>query len=744
MSKIIDNKSLSYEKERLDEVLQKIDLAFEKRKLDQIRLQSEISYLQAHFNGDNFQNDIDLAVNQALLDTASKILTGLTLSSQKPYFARIDFKEEGEPSHSSIYIGKMNFIEKPGDHPLIVDWRAPVSNLYYESRLGQTGYECPEGYIQGDLSLKRQFVINKRILEKFYDIDLTTNDELLQNAITANTDRKLKDIAATIQAEQNRIIRSDMWIPIIVQGAAGSGKTTAALHRMAYMIYNYGEKFEPDQFIIIGPNKFFLDYISEVLPELGVSRVTQSTYEETAMKFLGKKLKLQDKNNILENYEKDDDIKKQKRFKASLKYRDLIKDFLDDKTGSLLPAGDLNIDKFTIINSEKISWLFHSYLNYLPPYKRIPLIKDHVRQLAKSVIQSVSEQLEIQCNNNVLTAKREIFDPKLRQSRIIKELDYRDKTIEYLKKNHRALVNKFFDRIVKTSCWQYYDQFLNYIVNNFEGIVKRTAETTLKSIKEGVYELDDLAPLMFIKRYMYGSEDHTKIKHIIIDEAQDLSLFQLYVLKMTSPNSSFTILGDICQGIYSYRGVSDWSALTEIFTTNHGCKYEILNQSYRNTVEVMTEAVKVLAKFPAYKNYLAKPVIRHGNKPCWRKAQTTEDICNIIYEIVSGYYENDKKSVAIICKNIKACKKIYDTLKKKKNISFTLITGNEAEYKGGPVIIPIYLAKGLEFDSVIIADADHNTYHMNEDDAKLLYVAMTRPIYDLHLLFIDRPTPLLT
>jgi DNA helicase-2/ATP-dependent DNA helicase PcrA len=177
---------------------------------------------------------------------------------------------------------------------IIVDWRAPIANMYYESRLGDASYQCPDGKISGTLSLKRQFSIEKGRLEEIFDIDITTNDQFLQSYLGASADNRLKDIVSTIQAEQNRVIRANMERPLIVQGVAGSGKTTIALHRIAYLIYNYGKSFVPENFMIIAPNRLFLNYISEVLPELGVERVKQTTFEDFAREVIHEKYQIKD------------------------------------------------------------------------------------------------------------------------------------------------------------------------------------------------------------------------------------------------------------------------------------------------------------------------------------------------------------------------------------------------------------------------------------------------------------------
>ena len=206
---------------------------------------------------------------------------------QKPYFARVDFVENGETARDAFYLGKVMVTDHNTLEQIVIDWRAPIADLYYEGRLGEASYNCPAGNIKGEIKLKRQYFFNENGLENVMDIDITTNDEMLQPFLSANSDTRLKNIIATIQAEQNKIIRADMWQPLIVQGVAGSGKTTIALHRIAYLIYNYDKKFFPEEFLIIAPNKFFLNYISNVLPDLGVDRVGQSTYEEIAFEVIG-------------------------------------------------------------------------------------------------------------------------------------------------------------------------------------------------------------------------------------------------------------------------------------------------------------------------------------------------------------------------------------------------------------------------------------------------------------------------
>jgi DNA helicase-2/ATP-dependent DNA helicase PcrA len=289
-----DHNAYKEEKERLDFTLGYVEKTFSKMLKEKDRIDEETTLSKRTFEAESSQAYIEFMINNMFKESIRLKLRNLETARSKPYFSRIDFKEEGKQEPEKIYIGKMCLMRDEDHEMIIVDWRAPIANLYYEERLGESSYNCPDGNIKGELSLKRQFSIDKGKLNEIFDIDITTNDEFLQGYLGASADNRLKDIVSTIQWEQNQVIRADMWKPLIVQGAAGSGKTTIALHRIAYLIYTYEKSFEPENFMIIAPSRLFLNYISEVLPELGVERVKQATFEDFAMELIGQKFKLTD------------------------------------------------------------------------------------------------------------------------------------------------------------------------------------------------------------------------------------------------------------------------------------------------------------------------------------------------------------------------------------------------------------------------------------------------------------------
>lgn len=344
-----------------------------------------------------------IMLNTEFLDSLKKNYDGLVKAKKKPYFCRIDFIPDGSSNTNKLYIGKTSLSRAEDDAPVIIDWRSPVASVYYDGRLGRVSYETPEGETSGELKLKRQYTINDSRLENIMDVDVTTTDNFLQEALGENKDNRLKDIVSTIQAEQNEIIRADIDSPLIIQGAAGSGKTTIALHRIAYLIYTYEETFDPDSFLIIAPNKLFLNYISEVLPELGVEEVTQTTFFDLVKDLSGIKYKLAGTDEKLEMFIKMDDgenvrekkhLVKMSEFKCSLEFRDIIDNYVSFLEENFCPDVDFYLEDYVIYNADEIRYMFLTDLSYIPICKRINEIKKTLTNKLKMDKVSIIEQVE--------------------------------------------------------------------------------------------------------------------------------------------------------------------------------------------------------------------------------------------------------------------------------------------------------------------------------------------------------------
>ncbi|CDF57542.1 RNA polymerase recycling motor HelD [Thermobrachium celere] len=685
---------------------------------------------------------ISMLINTQLSDTLEEKLEKIEHAHKKPYFARVDFTEDGSKNREKLYIGKMCVLDDKNFKPYIIDWRAPIANLYYEGRLGKAHYVCPDGKIYGEIHLKRQYTIEEGKLRNILDIDITTNDEFLQAFLSANADNRLKDIVSTIQVEQNRIIRADMWKPLIVQGVAGSGKTTIALHRIAYLIYNYDKDFVPENYMIIAPNKLFLNYISEVLPELGVNRVKQTTFEEFAFEVLERKIKLKDVNNTLSLLVNLKDEKQKNiivealKFKTSKEFWDILDKYLKQVEYNLIPDESFKIGKIELFSHNEINELFLKNYSDLPFAKRLNEIKKHLQNRAKLKKDELIEKLNKICDVEISKIKNSILDLKERQAKITETYNKRDELIGKVNDFVKSGASNYIKHIKIKTAFEYYDEFLlsdmfkenalNYISNDaYEYLIS----TYIENKKSDLFEYEDLAPLLYIKYKTLGLSEKIKVKHIVIDEAQDFSVLQLHVLKNIIKDSSFTILGDLNQGIHYYRGVRNWNDIKEL-VFNNTANYLTLEQTYRTSIEIMDVANKVISYLKESEIQLAKPVIRHGDKVQIKKVNSYKDVVENIASDLEALKNSNIKSIAIIGKTLEECKEIHKMLKIK-GYKFSLITGNEKDYSSKLVVVPSYLSKGLEFDAVYIPNASSSLYQNNELDIKLLYVALTRPLHKL-------------
>jgi DNA helicase-2/ATP-dependent DNA helicase PcrA len=709
------------------------------------RIDREMGYNFKHVDSDSSQQYINLIIGSKFQSSISKRLENIEKAHSKPYFARVDFAEDKTNKLEKIYIGKISLMNEQTKELIIVDWRAPVANLYYEGRLGEASYICPEGKIDGKISLKRQYTIENGVLKDFFDIDITTSDEFLQAFLGANADNRLKDIVSTIQVEQNRIIRADMWKPLIVQGAAGSGKTTIALHRIAYLIYTYEKSFDPENFMIIAPNRLFLNYISEVLPELGVDRVKQITFEDFASELLEMKFKLRnqfEKLSLFVDSDEDENkkslMKRASEFKSSLQFKSLIEDYLKIIEKSLLPDDNFEIEGHIIYGFDDVHRLFLIEYKDLPLMKRVNEIKKHLTYRLKLKKSDIIEFLQAQCDRKVLMLKHKMPDNEERRRLIIEAIDTKNELVQNINTYSKTAVKDYIGKISPLKPLEYYKKF--YEDGIFEKLAKKYIDDELiefmvknqmELFKSGYLEVEDLAPLTDIKYLIYGLSEKIRVKHIVIDEAQDFSLYQIYLLKKIIKDSSFTILGDLSQGIHSYRGIKSWEDVAKDVFEGKSTTL-VLTQSYRTTVEIMEAANKVINSLKDPKLIPARPVIRHGKEVEIIQMNSMKEICEDMVKKLDTLEDMGYKTAAIICKTMEECTALKSELKKLKR-DFPVITGNEKEYQGGIVIVPSYLAKGLEFDMVIIADASKEVYKKEELDVKLLYVAMTRP---LHLLYI--------
>ncbi len=592
-------------------------------------------------------------------------IESITRAKNTPYFARIDFKSND--ILDKCYIGKLG-VSDYDNNIIIVDWRAPISSIYYDSNIGDCSYEAPEGIIKGKLLLKRQYTIKNSELIDYNDVDTVSNDELLKPYLGVSANNRLKNIVSTIQSEQNKIIREKLGKNIIIQGVAGSGKTTVALHRIAYLVYNNKELYKPSDYMVIGPNKFFVNYISGILPDLDVNGVSEYTLEEVFEKYVNDKYNI---NNSLDKILSKDDIS---RYKTSLLLKKEIDKYFD--TIEILPNIDFKIDDKKIISKNIINNLYKEIDNNI--YKSI-----------KSKI----DKLILLLNKYYDSNKEKIL------SILIKNDSTKD-TIDTFKNKFNISLKKYF-------------KVLNMKINNIYVDILKQNNIDSKNILRNEIDIEDIPALIYIRYKLIGDNIYDNYKHIVIDEAQDYGEFTFYSLNCIFKNSSFSIYGDLAQSLYSYRSINNWECLKDIFKNIEILK---LNKSYRTTIEIMNEANSINRKLNLVE---AIPVIRHGDKVEY----TNDNILDII-NILKDKYE----TISIITKTQDESNKLHSILSK--DIDINLINSSNLNYDHNINILPSYLSKGLEFDSVIIIDTFDRD---NIIDLKLLYVSMTRALHKLYI-----------
>lgn len=665
----------------------------------------------------------DTDVMNEMLTQLHNRVARLRQSADKPYFARIDFAEKEEP-FQKLYIGKIG-VQDDADNLVTLDWRSPVATLYYDSSVGPVTYEAPGGMVEGELSLKRQLEVEEGELLSVRDVDLVSDDELLRPYLGVSADNRLKNIIATIQGEQNRIIREKINRDLIVQGAAGSGKTTVALHRIAYLVYTYRDAIRPEQYLVIGPNRFFINYISSVLPDLDVDSVPQYTYEDLARSLIGEKYGLTDPAKRLAAAVGGTDDSGVEAYKLSLPYRDALDRFLKDFTPTILPEGDFMLEDFTVIEEDAIRTAWEDAM--AGPGDDILTKVEHAIIYLRPLIEYSPVLLEQKVDQH--------FREKMRAGGDIIALQKRRAAIEKELRAHCAKSMRAFFGRVDTPLLALYREFTESCEQWLDPSFSKAEELkarTLKNLRGRKLDPEDQAALLHLRTRIRGRRNIPEYRHAVIDEGQDFGVFDYCALRESLPDCNFTVVGDLAQSIYTYRGTADWE---QVRREAFGGKAEIeyLQKSYRNTVEIMEAANRVsgLLGIPP-----ATPVIRHG-EPVRLWEIKAKELAGRVGELLRDYKEQGYQSVALLGKTDKEAAAIQKAL----GGEVQLITGESTVYAGGTCAMPCHLAKGLEFDCVVLLDAGENQYSAARTiDMHLLYVAMTRPLHRLDIFSAGEPS----
>lgn len=591
-----------------------------------------------------------------------------------PYFGRIDFLEKKENSKvMPIYIGIHTFYDPESRATLIHDWRAPVSSMFYDHELGEAGYRSPSGEIKGVISLKRQYRIRGGKMEFMIESALTVHDDILQKELSSNADDKMKNIVATIQREQNRIIRNEDIRTLIIQGVAGSGKTSIALHRIAYLLYTFRDSISSKDILIISPNKVFSDYISNVLPELGEETVPETSMEQILSGVLEHKYKYQTYfglvNELLEK--PSSSLIDRIAYKASFGFISELDKFILHIENTYFKAADVKLTKYITIPAPFIEEQYLRFNRY-PIRRRFDAMADYMLDM-----------LKIQYAFTVTTAGRNLLKKEIR--------------LMFAGNNDIQVYKDFFK-------W-----------TNNPGMFKMRKGHTL--------EYSDLAPLAYLHLALEGNGNQPfRVKHLLIDEMQDYSPIQYKVIQKLFPCRK-TVLGDAGQSVNPY-GSSTAETIQKSLTASEIMK---LCKSYRSTFEITDFAQKI------HPNAELEPVARHGEKPQIMQFGSAVEELSGIMGLISTYRKSGYKSLGIICKTEQQARKMADMLKSYANdISF--LSSQSSAFVQGIVITSAHMAKGLEFDEVIIPQTDERNYR-SEIDKSMLYVAVTRAMHRLTLTF---------
>ena len=749
---------LILEREILNEKREKINEELLEKKRSFEVIDKKLKVLTKESKG-NYNEEKE--TTEKICSVLKKDINNYEESIKAPYFGRIDFRET-KGQEEKIYIGKQSVSSSKDGEEIVVDWRTPVADLYYSGTGGYAYYKSPNGIIEGNLSLKRKFLFKEDELQDIFDegineiiikSGLEENDlvdEFLKINLEESRGKKLKEVVATIQKEQNDIIRWPKNLPIIVQGSAGSGKTTVALHRLAYLIYRYSDTIKGKDILVLAPNKLFLDYISDILPNLGVGEVNQTTFQALALKYLRTKAKIKSKDEKLREIIESKEVNKcnlivnSSKIKGTLLFRTIIDRYIALLESASLDIKDIIVEGYTLFPKREIMRLYLKDLKSYPINKRKDEIKRYLSLKLKEKIQILCLQVDLDWEAKIKEIKRESEDCNERRQKLIEIYSERDIIKDNIRNNSKRIMNEYFKswRGI-TSKDIYYDLFKNeeyFEIATLGKIPNELAEFMKEELEynneKKVIDEDDLAPLLYINMLLEGVEEKDKYSHIVVDEAQDYNPFQVYLINRLTKGNSLTLVGDIAQGIYYYKGLKTWDDIVEkVFEGK--ATYIQLTQSYRSTVEIIDFAKEALeSQNLNLKN--AKPVLRHGNKPKVIRCKNDKESIIKIIDVINEIKNNGKSSIAIITKTIEEGKKIDKLIKKETDLKITLLKGDEKENNDDIIIIPSYLTKGLEFDATIIFDPSEKKYEDNILDKRLLYVSLTRALHYEYIIEINK------
>lgn len=622
---------------------------------------------------------------------------------KNPYFARIDFQFEDEDEAEQVYIGRTSLKKDDYQGMEIYDWRSPIASVFYRFMPGKAYYDAPIGRVTGEVDLKRQYEIQNGKLEYYFDADVQIVDEFLRKLLSQNATTKMKAIVETIQKEQDVAIRDMENDLLMVQGVAGSGKTSIALHRAAYLMYQgLQTKLRADHIMIISPNSVFEQYISDVLPELGEEQIASKVFGELLSEILMER-SIQPRKEWLEQlmaHSRYRQVRKNSiEWKTSDRFLEVLNRFLQDIPQRWIAFEDICYDGRLAVSRNTL--------------------KDKVTGRAETPLGEKLEQLEPFVIEEIFgTGKqRGNFEEKNRLRQEIQKWNRPDAVELY--------------RIL----FQEKDYFYSLLgEDEAKEDIEEIWEYTKENLDSDRLYYDDAIAAAWLYLKIYGENKYRNIRHVVIDEAQDYYPLQYELFRMLFPNAKFTVLGDMNQTIAKREDLSLYERIKNKLNKKKSSLL-VLDKSFRCTNEILNFSLRFIEHSPQIKSFN-----RNGDRPEIFTADSLKALTGRIAEEIRLCQERGFRSVGLLCKQEENAVRLWKAMKSETDVP--LISDGSISELSGAFIIPVYMAKGLEFDAVVICDADSRNYH-DEDDKKLLYVACTRALHRLSIFGEKELSPLI-
>lgn len=713
--KAFEEKRLAQTISLAEEQLKQAKEAADKKKSEIIEAKKDVRENTEHgitslYTSDGFEALVELSqyinpVTDKIIDYEEEEHKILLLEKmiKSPYFARIDFKFDDEDEFEKIYIGRSSLRKNSYQEMYVYDWRSPIASVFYRFMTGEAFYDAPYGRVTGELNLKRQYEIKNGILEYFFDSDVQIVDEFLRQLLSQNTTAKMKAIVETIQHEQDVVIRDMENDLLMVQGVAGSGKTSIALHRAAYLMYQgLQTKLSANNIMIISPNSIFEQYISNVLPELGEDNVISSVFEDILSELLNGR-KIQSRNDFLENLIVNSKYKEISRnsieFKTSSFFREILDQFLIDIPRQWIEFEDVYYEGKCVVSGQ--------------------ILKDKILGRPETPLGIKLEQLE----DYIL---EQIFGTGKGRGH----------------KEEKNLIKQEIQKFIKIDIVELYKilfsneaYFYSLLQNsNPSQNIKNIWKYTKENLEADSLYYDDAIAIAYLYLKIYGTNKYKNIKQVVIDEAQDYYPLQYEIFNLLFSNAKFTILGDMKQTLAKKEDISFYEQIQKILNKKKSSLI-MLDKSFRCTNEILNFSLKFIEQSSQIKSFN-----RNGDSPKVYIADNSEIFIDEIVKEIKLCQEKGFQSICLICKTEKNSTYLFNKIKHKLDIQ--LIKNGSVSDLQGVFILPVYMSKGLEFDTVLICDADSQNYH-DEDDKNLLYVACTRALHKLSLFCENEVSPLI-